>query len=43
MIEGEINSVQEGSRGSEVTAGIVYEEDRKQALFAVLQAGSVRD
>jgi hypothetical protein len=43
MIEGEIDSAQEGSRGSEAAAGIVYEEGREQAFLAVFQAGSVRD
>jgi hypothetical protein len=43
MIEGEIDSAQEGSRGSEAAAGIVYEKGREQAFFAVFQAGSVQD
>ncbi len=43
MIEGEIDSAQEGSRGSEAAAGIGYEEGREQAFFAVFQAGSARD
>jgi hypothetical protein len=43
MIEGEIDSAQERSRGSEAAARIVYEEGREQAFFAVFQVGLVQD